>query len=103
VLCWLFHVQKARQARIRMAKNASQAEFMRAKKRHEEAMRAEELGLEVDSDHQESIFSAQHHHLLTCLENTTVRTGRLGSRQDPRPERWQGDQHGRGRLALGWK
>nr|KAG5708429.1 hypothetical protein BaRGS_026156 [Batillaria attramentaria] len=65
--------KKARLARIRMAKNASGAEFMKAKKRLEEAVLAQESGLDVEPDHQEGIFALQHHHLLSCLEKTTNR------------------------------
>ncbi|XP_076469146.1 LOW QUALITY PROTEIN: potassium voltage-gated channel protein Shal-like [Babylonia areolata] len=65
--------KKARQARIRMAKNASGAEFMRSKKRHEESILAQESGIELHPDVQEGIFAMQHHHLLNCLEKTTDR------------------------------
>ncbi|XP_025106658.1 potassium voltage-gated channel protein Shal-like isoform X3 [Pomacea canaliculata] len=63
--------KKARLARIRMAKNASGAAFMNAKKRMEEAILAEESGLELDPDQQEGLFAVQHHHLLSCLEKAT--------------------------------
>lgn len=66
-----FLLQKARLARIRMAKNASGAAFITSKKRAEEVVLARESGLEVD-DYKEDIFELQHHHLLTCLEKTTV-------------------------------
>jgi potassium voltage-gated channel Shal-related subfamily D protein len=34
---------------------------------------AQESGLEMDENyHQEDIFELQHHHLLRCLEKTTV-------------------------------
>ncbi|PVD24808.1 hypothetical protein C0Q70_15294 [Pomacea canaliculata] len=55
-----------------MAKNASGAAFMNAKKRMEEAILAEESGLELDPDQQEGLFAVQHHHLLSCLEKATV-------------------------------
>ncbi|KAL8586498.1 hypothetical protein ACOMHN_055202 [Nucella lapillus] len=65
--------KKAREARIRMAKNASGAEFMRSKKLHEEIMLAQDSGLEMDPDLREGIFAVQHHHLLNCLEKATKR------------------------------
>ncbi|GFO44457.1 hypothetical protein PoB_007096200 [Plakobranchus ocellatus] len=68
--------KKAREARINMAKNASSAGFISAKKRAEEAMLAQEAGLELDEDdhtRKNDIFEIQHHHLLTCLEKTTDR------------------------------
>lgn len=68
-LCLL--LQKARLARIRMAKNASGAAFLNSKKRAEEIMIARESGLELD-EYKEDIFEMQHHHLLSCLEKTTV-------------------------------
>ncbi|KAL8611209.1 hypothetical protein ACOMHN_013640 [Nucella lapillus] len=65
--------KKARQARIRMAKNATGAEFMKSKKRLEETVLAHESGLELEPDFHEGIFAVQHHHLLNCLETTTDR------------------------------
>ncbi|KAK3765262.1 hypothetical protein RRG08_051884 [Elysia crispata] len=68
--------KKAREARINMAKNASSAGFISAKKRAEEAMLAQEAGMELDEDEsarKNDIFEIQHHHLLTCLEKTTDR------------------------------
>ena len=64
--------QKARLARIRMAKNASGAAFIQGKKRNQERMQARESGLEEDEFKDEDVFELQHHHLLTCLERTTV-------------------------------
>ena len=65
--------QKARLARIRMAKNASGKAFISHKKKMEERMLARESGLEIDMDlKDEDVFNMQHHHLLTCLEQTTV-------------------------------
>lgn len=66
--------QKARIARIRMAKNASGAAFISSKKRAEEAMRARESGLEVEDLKNQDTLEMQHHHLLSCLEKTTVRS-----------------------------
>lgn len=62
--------KKARLARIRMAKNASGAAFISSKKRAEERLRAKESGIELD-DCQENFYEMQHHHLLSCLEQTT--------------------------------
>jgi potassium voltage-gated channel Shal-related subfamily D protein len=55
-----------------MAKNASGAAFISSKKRAEERMRAKESGIELD-DCQENFLEMQHHHLLSCLEQTTVK------------------------------
>lgn len=66
-------LQKARQARIRMAKNASGAAFLSSKKRAQEIELAQESGLNVGEEYcDQDKFNMQHHHLLTCLENTTV-------------------------------
>ena len=65
-------LQKARLTRIRMAKNASGAAFINSKKRAEDRMAARERGVEVE-EVREDVFELQHHHLLTCLEKTTVR------------------------------
>ena len=54
-----------------MAKNASGAAFLSSKKRHEERMRQREMGMDVDFK-DEDVFELQHHHLLNCLEKTTV-------------------------------
>lgn len=56
-----------------MAKNASGAAFISSKKRAEERLRAKESGIELD-DCQENFLEMQHHHLLSCLEKTTVRS-----------------------------
>ena len=63
--------QKARLARIRMAKNASGAAFISSKKRHEDRMAARAAGIDVPLK-DEDVFEVQHHHLLNCLEKTTV-------------------------------
>ena len=66
-------LQKARQARIRMAKNASGAAFLNSKKRAEEMALAQDSGMELGEAYKEQDkFNMQHHHLLNCLENTTV-------------------------------
>lgn len=44
-----------------------------AKKRAAEArLAAQEAGINLDDDINENIFELQHHHLLRCLEKTTV-------------------------------
>ena len=58
-------------ARIRIAKATSGAAFVNKKKATEARLAAVESGLEVD-DGPEDIFELQHHHLLRCLEKTTV-------------------------------
>lgn len=63
--------KKARMARIRIAKATSGAAFVNKKKATEERLAAVESGLELD-DGPEDIFELQHHHLLRCLEKTTV-------------------------------
>ncbi|KAH9504762.1 hypothetical protein Btru_061908 [Bulinus truncatus] len=65
--------KKARETRINMAKNASSAGFISAKKRAEEALLAREAGLELEEYSKHDIFEMQHHHLLSCLERTTDR------------------------------
>ena len=57
-----------------MAKNASGAAFISSKKRAEEALRAKESGIETDDYRNQDVLELQHHHLLSCLEKTTVRT-----------------------------
>ena len=66
--------QKARLARIHMAKNASGAAFLQAKKKVEERIMARQQGHATDDgfDEKDDTFDLQHHHLLTCLEKTTV-------------------------------
>lgn len=58
-------------ARIRIAKATSGAAFVNKKKATEARLAAVEAGQEVD-DGPEDIFELQHHHLLRCLEKTTV-------------------------------
>ena len=56
-----------------MAKNASGAAFLNSKKRAEEMLLAQESGLDCnDAFSDQDIFNMQHHHLLNCLEKTTV-------------------------------
>lgn len=66
-------VQKARMARIRIAKATSGAAFVNKKKATEARLAAFESGLELE-DLNEDIFELQHHHLLRCLEKATVST-----------------------------
>lgn len=66
-------LQKARLARIRIAKASSGAAFVSKKKAAEARLAAQESGLEMDENYrEEDIFELQHHHLLRCLEKTTV-------------------------------
>ena len=65
-------LQKARLARIQIAKATSGAAFVSKKKAAEAKMAARAAGLEVDENEKEDIFEMQHHHLLRCLEKTTV-------------------------------
>ena len=70
--CNLNPIQKARLARIRIAKASSGAAFVSKKKAVEAKLAAQESGLEIDDGKDEDIFELQHHHLLRCLEKTTV-------------------------------
>lgn len=54
-----------------MAKNACGNAFISSKKKAEEAMLAREMGLETQETNND-VFALQHHHLLSCLENTTM-------------------------------
>ena len=73
LLNFFLFLQKARLARIRIAKASSGAAFVSKKKAAEARLAAQESGLELDdSFKQEDIFELQHHHLLRCLEKTTV-------------------------------
>lgn len=68
-----FELQKARLARIRIAKASSGAAFVSKKKAAEARLAAQESGLQLDDNYkEEDIFELQHHHLLRCLEKTTV-------------------------------
>lgn len=58
-------------ARIRIAKATSGAAFVSKKKATEARLAAQEAGQDID-DSPEDIFELQHHHLLQCLEKTTV-------------------------------
>ena len=70
VFLWL---QKARLARIQIAKATSGAAFVSKKKAAEAKMAAKAAGLPFDENFKEDVFELQHHHLLRCLEKTTVR------------------------------
>lgn len=60
-------------ARIRIAKASSGAAFVSKKKAAEARLAAQESGIELDDTYrEEDIFELQHHHLLRCLEKTTV-------------------------------
>jgi len=73
MIYFFFFLQKARLARIRIAKASSGAAFVSKKKAAEARMAAQESGLELDENYkEEDIFELQHHHLLRCLERTTV-------------------------------
>ena len=64
--------QKARLARIQIAKATSGAAFVAKKRAAEARLAAQEAGLQVEDDGNENIFELQHHHLLRCLEKATV-------------------------------
>lgn len=68
-----FPLQKARLARIQIAKATSGAAFVSKKKAAEAKMAAKAAGMPVDDNFKEDVFELQHHHLLRCLEKTTVR------------------------------
>ena len=72
--CLCLCLQKARLARIQIAKATSGAAFVSKKKAAEARMaeRAANGQPEIDNSGKEDIFEMQHHHLLRCLEKTTV-------------------------------
>ena len=78
IIVVLVDLQKARLARIRLAKATSGAAFLSKKRAVESRLLAQESGLGMDEngeDHwlrEEDIFELQHHHLLRCLEKATV-------------------------------
>ena len=65
-------LQKARLARIQIAKATSGAAFVSKKKAAEAKMAAKAAGMPIDENYKEDVFELQHHHLLRCLEKTTV-------------------------------
>jgi len=66
-------VQKTRLARIHSAKVLANKTFLRGKQKAEAILLARESGLDNTEDLNDvDVFQLQHHHLLTCLERTTV-------------------------------
>lgn len=60
-------------ARIRLAKAGAGIAFANKKKAAEARLAAQESGIELDENYNDDdIFELQHHHLLRCLEKTTV-------------------------------
>jgi potassium voltage-gated channel Shal-related subfamily D protein len=56
-----------------MAKASSGAAFINKKRAAEARIAAQESGIDMDDSYNdEDIFELQHHHLLRCLEKTTV-------------------------------
>lgn len=67
-------MQKTRLARIHAAKVLANKTFLRGKQKAEALLLARESGLEnAEVLNDVDVFQLQHHHLLTCLERTTVR------------------------------
>jgi potassium voltage-gated channel Shal-related subfamily D protein len=65
--------RKARLARIRVAKASSSAAFVNKKKAAEiRLLRHSQAGHDTEEFSDDDIFELQHHHLLKCLEKTTV-------------------------------
>ena len=62
--------RKARQTRIRLARNATSNAFVAAKRRQEQYLDDPTAAAEKNLVNP---FELQHHHLLRCLELTTVR------------------------------
>lgn len=59
--------------RIKIAKATSGAAFVNKKRAAEARIAAQESGIDMDdSFNDEDLFELQHHHLLRCLEKTTV-------------------------------
>lgn len=65
--------RKARQTRIRLARNATSNAFVAAKRRNEQYLDDPTSSVDKNSINP---FELQHHHLLRCLELTTVRQNR---------------------------
>lgn len=101
----IFCLQKARLARIRIAKASSGAAFVSKKKAAEARMAAQESGLEIDENYrEEDIFEIQHHHLLRCLEKTTVSEWRTGNATAWRRHwKWCNGGHFHNLLVLDWE
>jgi len=69
----LARVQKTRLARIHAAKAMANKTFLQGKQKAEALLMARESGLDGMEDLNDvDVFQLQHHHLLTCLERTTV-------------------------------
>jgi len=71
-------MQKARLARIHTVKTQSCSAFIHSKMKAQQRLLALEtnaggVGNQLQSFTDEDIFQLQHHHLLSCLERTTVR------------------------------
>jgi hypothetical protein len=62
--------RKARQSRIRLARNATSNAFVAAKRRHEQYL--DNPNASNADKNLVNPFELQHHHLLRCLELTTV-------------------------------
>jgi hypothetical protein len=62
--------RKARQSRIRLARNATSNAFVAAKRRHEQYL--DNPNAANADKNLVNPFELQHHHLLRCLELTTV-------------------------------
>ena len=74
--CVRTRVQKVRQARIQMVKIASRNAFLANKRKFEARLQQLQNEQRHDDDASsysgEDVFQLQHHHLLACLEHTTV-------------------------------
>lgn len=99
---FLLVLQKARLARIRIAKASSGAAFVSKKKAAEARLAAQQSGLQLDDYKEEDIFELQHHHLLRCLEKTTVSSVRNLVTAARRPSR-RNTNSPRFYLARSWK
>jgi len=68
-------MQKTRLARIHAAKLLANKTFLQGKQKAETLLMARESGLDggrMEDLNDVDVFQLQHHHLLTCLERTTV-------------------------------
>ena len=72
LIVFTFKLQKARLARIQIAKATSGAAFVSKKKAAEAKMAERAANGGEEAETKEDIFEMQHHHLLRCLEKTTV-------------------------------
>jgi len=72
----VLRAQKARLARIHTVKTQSCAAFIQNKLKAEQRLLALQSGdpqQRLDTLNDDDLFQLQHHHLLSCLERTTVR------------------------------